>query len=357
MASVCTRVVRRAAVAGLALGVVVALFTAAASASSSSGLVSIGAGLKGRSGLSATVAAEGLSNVSALAFDGDGRMWALTAGYEDDGPDALYVVPWRGATPVAVLTGLHTPMGLLWYDAWLYVASDTTVDAYGGFDATTAAFAQHRTVITLPDGVGLLGGLAVDSTGRVSLGVSAPCDSCTPESEYSAAVVSFGSDGSDLRVDVRGVRAPVGLAYYPGTEDLFVTMNQRDDLDDDTPGDWLALVSTGEDWGFPGCYGQGGRACASTNAGDVITALDQHAAASGVAFDADGDAIVAEWARGKVLRVTLARTESGYRATNTRTWIKGIKSPVAVTVGPDGAVYVGDWATGSVYRVPESAES
>ena len=54
-------------------------------AGSSSGLVSIDAGLKGRSGLSATVAAEGLGNVSAVAFDADGRLWALTAGYEDDG--------------------------------------------------------------------------------------------------------------------------------------------------------------------------------------------------------------------------------------------------------------------------------
>jgi glucose/arabinose dehydrogenase len=248
-------------------------------------------------------------------------------------------------------------MGLLWYDGWLYVASGTTVDAYRGFDTDAATFAEHRTVLTLPDGVGLLGGLAVDTaSGRISLGISAPCDACEPESEYSAAIVSFvptssGVDGSDLRVDVRGVRAAVGLAYAPGTNDLFVTMNQRDDLDAKTPGDWLALVTAGEDWGFPDCYGQDGRACAAM--GDVVAELDTHAAASGVAFDGDGDAIVAEWARAKVLRVALTRTESGYRATKTETWIKGIKSPVAVVVGPDGAVYVGDWATGTVYRIVE----
>jgi len=349
--------VRRAAVVVLALVVVIALFAGTALAGSSSSLVPIGAGLKGRRGLSATFAADGLSNVSALAFDADGRLWALTARYADDGTDALYVVPSSGAAPVAVLTGLHTPMGLLCYDGWLYVASGTTVDAYRGFDLDTTTFAEHRTAVTLPDGVGLLGGLAVDSSGRLSLGVSAPCDSCTPESEYSAAILSFLADGSELRIDVSGVRAPVGLAYFRGTDDLFVTLNQRDDLDDDTPGDWLALVSTGEDWGFPDCYGQGGRACADANGGEVIAELDQHAAASGVAFDANGDAIVAEWARGKVLRVALTRTKSGYRATNTETWIKRIKSPVAVVVGPDGAMYVGDWATGTVYRIAENPES
>jgi glucose/arabinose dehydrogenase len=352
--------VRRVVLAAVVLAAVGAMLVGTASAGSSSGLVSIGAGLKGRSGLSATVAAEGLSNVSALAFDSDGRLWALTAGYEDDGTDALYVVSEQGAAPVAVLTGLHTPMGLLWFDGWLYVASGTTVDAYRGFDTSTATFAEHRTVLTLPDGVGLLGSLAVDSTGRISLGISAPCDSCTPESEYSAAIVSFapvtaGATGSDLRVDVSGVRAAVGLAYVPGTDDLFVTMNQRDDLDDKTPGDWLALVTTGEDWGFPDCYGQSGRACADI--GDVVAELDTHAAAAGIAFDGIGDAIVAEWARGKVLRIAFTRTASGYRATKTETWVKGIRSPVAVVRGPDGAVYVGDWATGTVYRIAENDES
>jgi len=90
--------------------------------------------------------------------------------------------------------------------------------------------------------------------------------------------------------------------------------------------------------------------------GRVIAELDPHAAASGVAFDGTS-AIVAEWARGKVLRVALIRTASGYRSSKTETWVKGIKQPVAVAVGPDGAVYVGDWATGTVYRIAESSES
>ena len=360
MGFLCTRWLRRAALVVVAVTVLaVGSLGLAAPASAGTGLTSIGAGLKGRAGLSASVVADGLGNVSALAFDSDGRLWALTAAYSDDGTDTLSVVPSSGAAPVSVLTGLHTPMGLLWYDGWLYVASGTTVDAYRGFDTGAATFAEHRTVLTLPDGVGLLGGLAIDSTGRLSLGVSAPCDSCTPASEYSAAILSFGtasssSGGSDLRVDVRGVRAPVGLAYYPGTDDLFVTMNQRDDLGDKAPGDWLALVRAGEDWGFPSCYGQGGRACADM--GTVTAELDTHAAAAGVAFSGTS-AIVAEWARGKVLRVALTHTASGYRASKTQTWIKGIKQPVAVVVGPDGAVYVGDWSTGTVYRIAERSES
>ena len=58
-------------------------------------------------------------------------------------------------------------------------------------------------------------------------------------------------------------------------------MNQRDDLGAKTPGDWLALVRQGQDWGFPGCYGQGGAACAGVP--KPVAVLDPHAAAGGVA--------------------------------------------------------------------------
>ncbi|HEY8765861.1 MAG TPA: hypothetical protein VIP09_01140 [Dehalococcoidia bacterium] len=55
-----------------------------------------------------------------------------------------------------------------------------------------------------------------------------------------------------------------------------MTMNQRDDLGDATPGDWLAVVQQGQEWGFPDCYGQGGDACTGVPA--PIAALDKHAA-------------------------------------------------------------------------------
>ena len=71
---------------------------------------------------------------------------------------------------------------------------------------------------------------------------------------------------------------------------------------------------------------------------------------------ASKDELIAEWARGKVLRVALTRTASGYRASRTETWVKGIKQPVAVTIGRDGAVYIGDWSTGTVYRIAQISE-
>ena len=87
---------RRTSALLLAIVVLAGCTTAAAgvspTASAGTGLVDIGAGLTGPAGLTATVAATGLAHVSAFAFDADGRLWAATAGYGDDGSDAVYLV-------------------------------------------------------------------------------------------------------------------------------------------------------------------------------------------------------------------------------------------------------------------------
>ena len=179
----------------------------------SDGLVDIGSGLRGVAGLSASVYATGLTHASAFAFDAEGQLWVATADYSDTGADGVYLVAKAGATPVKVIAGLHTPLGLLWYQGTLYVASKERVEAYSGFDGSS--FTTVRSVVSLPAGVGEVNGLAASPDGRFVLGISAPCDHCTPTSEYSGSIVSFLPDGSGLRVDVSGIRAPVGLAYYP----------------------------------------------------------------------------------------------------------------------------------------------
>jgi len=68
-------------------------------------------------------------------------------------------------------------------------------------------------VIEFPAGVGEVNGLALDGD-RLLVGISAPCDSCEPELEYSAAIVSVGLDGSGPEVFASGIRAPISLATF-----------------------------------------------------------------------------------------------------------------------------------------------
>ena len=166
--------------------------------------MAIGAGLQGPSGLSASVAAEGLTDVAALAVDGEGRLWAATAAFADDGGDGVWLVAAAGSPPQRVIADVHTPLGLLWIGDTLYVSSAERVDAYAGFDGSR--FTETHVVVVLPDGVGEVNGMALGPDGRLALGISAPCDACTPSLPESAAVLTFPPDGSDLMVEASGIR-------------------------------------------------------------------------------------------------------------------------------------------------------
>lgn len=317
------------------------------------GLVAIGAGLMGPPGLSATVYAQGPPTTATFAFDPQGRLWLTAAGLETHTQDGVYVIAEAGAPAQKVVSGLNAPLGLDWYAGKLYVASVERVDAYWAFDGSR--FTQHRKILDGPLLEGENNMLVTAPNGRLVMGVSATCDHCSPKSKWDGSIVSFRPDGSDLRLYADGIRAPVGLTYLPGTGDLFVTMNQRDNLGALTPGDWLALVREGQDWRFPECYGQGGAACAG--APSPVAVLDKHAAVGGVVIvtgqlgaNVGTSALVAEWQSAKVLRVALTKAGSGYRAT-AMPFLKGIRDPLALTIAPDHALLVGDWATGTVYRV------
>ncbi len=235
----------------------------------------------------------------------------------------------------------------------LYVAEADTVLALSGFDGT--AFASRATIVSFPDGTGEVNGITVGSDGRLYVGISAPCNACTPTDTYSASIVSFLPDGTDLQVFASDIRAPIGLAFFPGTSDLFVTMNQRDDLGKKTPGDWLAVVRAGESWGFPSYYGQDDSKYSTMPT--PIATLDQHAAVSGVALvtgqlgsSVGTGAVVAEWVTGKVELVRLTATGDRYTGT-TVSFLSGFENPVPVMLDGHGALFVGDWTSGKIYRI------
>jgi glucose/arabinose dehydrogenase len=317
-----------------------------------SGLVPIGAGVRGSAGLRATVYAKGPPTAAALTFDPQGRLWLAAAGLESHTRDGVYVIAKSGGPAVKVISGLDDPLGLLWHAGELYVASVGRVDAFGGFDGSR--FTEHRRILRGPAAQGENNALVLGPDGRFVMGITASCDNCLPKSRWSAAIVSFRPDGSGLRLYAGRIRAPVGLAYVPGTRDLLVTMNQRDDLGAATPGDWLALVRQGQSWGFPGCYGQGGADCRGVP--QPIAVLDKHAAVgdleilTGQLGLSGTSAIVPEWQSSKVQRVLLSRAGSGYTGSVTP-FLTGIQNPLALTLAPDSSLLVGDWATGMIYRV------
>jgi glucose/arabinose dehydrogenase len=325
-----------------------------ATATTERGRVAIGQGIQGPAGLKATVYATGLSNVSAFAFDGGGRLWATTSAASDHAHDGVYLIPRAGGTPVKVIAGVKGPLGLLWRAGRLYVTSIGRVDVFGDLRGTR--FAQRRAIIVEPAGHGWNNAIVALPDGRLAMGISAACDHCVSRSRWSGTIVSFRPDGSRVRLYASGIRAPFGIVYDKAGGSLLASMNQRDDLGAKTPGDWLALVRAGQNWRFPGCYGQGGSACRGVPA--PLAVLDKHAAAGGVAIvsgklggGAGPAALVTEWQRGSVLRARLGQSGSSSASVRATPLLTGFKNPLPLVVASDGALLVGDWARGTIYRV------
>jgi glucose/arabinose dehydrogenase len=322
--------------------------------SSASGRVAIGQGLEGPTGLKATVYATGLRDVSAFAFDASGRLWATTSAASDHSRDGVYLMPRAGGKPVKVISGVKGPLGLLWHAGRLYVTSLGRVEVFSGLSGVR--FAKRRAIIVQPAGHGWNNAIVALPGGRLAMGITSACDHCVSHSRWSATIVSFRPDGSDVRLYATGIRAPFGVLYDKATGALLTSMNQRDDLGAKTPGDWLALVRAGQNWRFPGCYGQGGSACSGVPA--PLAVLDKHAAAGGVAIisgqlgsAAGHAALVTEWERGVVLSVPLRSAGAGYASAKATPLLTGFRSPLPLAVASDGALLVGDWTRGIVYRI------
>jgi glucose/arabinose dehydrogenase len=327
----------------LAIGV---LCTSACSGKSTK-LVPIGEGLEGPSGLKATLYASGLPLMSAFALDAAGRLWITTSGATTHGTDGVFVVTAPGKPAVRVVSGPRGPLGLVWADGKLIVSSLGRVTAFGDLRGTR--FATRKTIVDGPVAGGENNNVVLAPDGRLVMGVSASCDHCVPSSKWSASIVTFRPDGRDLQVFASGIRAAYGLAYHPGTDDLFASMNQRDDLGANTPGDWLAQVRRGQNWGFPSCYGQQTAACKPFPT--PVAVLDPHAAAGGVAFLGRA-ALVSEWQLGKVQRVALTKTGSGYAGV-AEPYLTGLENPLPLLTTANGDLLVGDWGTGKIYRIAQ----
>ena len=72
--------------------------------------------------------------------------------------------------------------------------------------------------------------------------------------ENRARVFEFNPDGSGQKVYAWGIRNAVGIAFRPGTNDLWMSTNERDEIDEDLPPDYISSVHPGGFYGWPWYY-------------------------------------------------------------------------------------------------------
>lgn len=98
-----------------------------------------------------------------------------------------------------------------------------------------------RTVALSPDGSKFY--VAIGSRGNIN-----------EEPEPRATIQEFNIDGSGQRTYASGLRNAVGTAFYPGTNDIYTVVNERDGLGDELVPDYLTRVQSGGFYGWPYSY-------------------------------------------------------------------------------------------------------
>lgn len=295
----------------------------------------------------------------------------------------VYAVTDQGGqrTSRLIAERLRQPNGIAFKDGALYVTAINQVMRYDGIETAaatptpvdmTAAFAlpteeHHGWKFS-----------AFGPDGRLYFNVGVPCNICEFDRDRFALIQSHRPDGSDRRIEARGIRNSVGFDWHPATRELWATNNGRDWAGNDIPPDTLHRIRrSGEDHGFPFCVGMWNdpavpqRAC--TEFVQPAAAFGAHVAAlgmrfyTGTAFPAAyrNQAFVARrgsWNR-EVMSgydVVVAKIDGNGNVTGIEPFLTGfldaaankfVGRPVDVLMLRDGSMLVSDEQNGAIYRV------
>lgn len=280
--------------------------------------------------------------------------------------------------------GFSLPHGLAYHDGAIYVADLMGVWRLPRADA--ALRAKSREKVTKAPTLGRMGGhfnrnLAFDTKG--TLYVSVGSHSNLEEDTLPDASVQVVDPKGEMTTFASGLRNPIALAFYPGTDELFTTVNERDGLGDRLPPDYLTHLERGAFYGWPYAYtGNHPDPTFGSKRPDLVAKakmpdllFEAHSAPLGVVFyegtqfpaEYKGDAFVAlhgSWNSArptgyKVVRVRFrgGRPVGGYENFMTGFW-DGKSSPahvwgrpVSLAVAKDGSLLVSDDVAQLIWRV------
>ena len=294
-------------------------------------------------------------------------------------------------------TGLTQPFGVAFYPpgpnpAYLYVANTDSVVRFPYHNGDMQATGKPEMVVpNIPGGGRLRGGghwtrdLAFSNDGArlfISVGSHSNVDDTdnNPEEYHRADILVAKPDGSGLEVYAWGIRNAVGIAVHPQTGELWASVNERDNLGDNLPPDYITHIEPGGFYGWPWFYTgghwdprhQGKHPELKSKALTPDVLLQAHNASlemtfyEGTQFPAEyrGDIFAAEhgsW--NKAVRtgyeVIRAPLEKGHASGEYEDFLTGFVTPsgdvwgrpVGVAVAKDGSLIVTDDGSDTVWRV------
>jgi glucose/arabinose dehydrogenase len=165
-------------------------------------------------------------------------------------------------------TWVNKPFGIAFYPPgpdpkFLYVANTDGVVRFPYRNGDLKARGPAEKLSAQLSGGGLLRGgghwtrdLVFSPDGRkmyVSIGSRSNHSDDAAEADR-ARIFEFSPDGTEQKVFAWGIRNAVGIAFRPGSDELWMSTNERDELGDDLVPDYISSVRPGGFYGWPWFY-------------------------------------------------------------------------------------------------------
>ena len=286
------------------------------------------------------------------------------------------------------IEGLDMPYGLAFLNGALYIGNTNAVVKVPYKEGETETTAKPTQVVNLDKGGynqhWTRNLLPTRDKSKLFVTVGSSCNTCEESDPQRAAVSIINPDGSGKRVYAAGLRNPVGMALRPGTDELWTVVNERDNLGDDVPPDYLTRVKDGAFYGWPYAYTDidgeihpdptFGDKNPSKVAGTTAPSfpVQAHSAALGIAFypqsggtfpaDYAGDAFLSfhgSWNRSVKTGYKIVRVHfEGGKPVKMTDFVTGLGDnggevgrPVDVQIAPDGSLLFTDDGMGRLWRV------
>jgi glucose/arabinose dehydrogenase len=279
--------------------------------------------------------------------------------------------------------GLRRPFGIAFRDDYVYIGNMKELVRFKYDPKTSKRLGQAEHLMDMPGGGHDTRSVAFSADGKhLFLTVGSGSNISTGEEPIRAAVTICDPDGKNARQYATGLRNPVGLAIEPVTGAVWVSVNERDELGDNLPPDYLTSVKDGGFYGWPYSYigdnvddrvkPQRPDLVARAIVPDVL--LGAHVAPLQFAFYTGkqfpesyrGGAFVAEhgsWNRStrSGYQVAFVAFKDGKASADPVPFMTGLVPdpskpdvlgrPVGVAVAPDGSLLVSDDGAAVIYRI------
>jgi glucose/arabinose dehydrogenase len=222
-----------------------------------------GALLKVPDGFRAEVLAENLDRPRWMTIAPDGNLFVA-----ESRANRITVFPagngGKLGPPVAFTTQVNAPFGMAFHEGYLYVGNTDSIVRFQYKPGQTVSSGEPQKITDLPGGAvqpGRGGGghwtrnlIFSPDKKKMFVAVGSASNNSIGDDSSRAAINEYNPDGSGHRVYASGLRNPVGLAFFPGSNILWTVVNERDRLGDDLVPDYATAVKENGFYGWPYSY-------------------------------------------------------------------------------------------------------